>query len=169
VADIDERRSPGEPPEQYARRLAREKAAAVAGRERGVILAADTVVVVGDQILEKPTDPSDARRMLQLLAGREHEVITAICILHPSGEVVDAAHTRVRFSAISDSEIDDYVASGEPGDKAGAYGIQGRASKFIEHIEGCYFNVVGLPIALVYRHLRGLGAHGGSVGATEST
>ena len=92
--------------------------------------------------------------MLALLSGREHEVITGICLRTDLRTIVDAAVTRVRFAALTQQEIDTYVASGEPMDKAGAYAIQGLASKFIERIEGCYFNVVGLPIALVYRHLK---------------
>ena len=160
VADIEERRATGEAPEAYARRLAREKAEAVARREPGVILAADTIVVLGDLILEKPLDAADAERMLTLLAGRTHEVITGFAIRHPGGEIDDAERTRVRFSPLSPAEIRDYVATGEPLDKAGAYAIQGRASKYIEGVEGCYFNVVGLPVARVYGHLRALGLGG---------
>jgi septum formation protein len=116
------------------------------------------VVVAGDSILEKPRDGDDARRMLQLLSGRDHEVITGIC-LRTAGDVtiVDTAITRVRFVSLDPSEVDAYVASGEPMDKAGAYAIQGLASKFIDRIDGCYFNVVGLPVALVYRRLKELG------------
>lgn len=145
---------PGEPPEAYAKRLACEKAAEVARREAGVVLAADTVVVVGDEILEKPADEADALRMLRLLSGRGHVVITGIAIRHPGGEIIDAERTTVRFSPLSELEIRGYVATGEPMDKAGAYAIQGWASRYVERIEGCYFNVVGLPIARVYRHLR---------------
>ena len=119
-----------------------------------IILAADTTVVVEDQLLEKPRDAADAARMLALLSGREHEVITGICLRTDLRTTVDAAVTRVRFAALTQQEIDTYLASGEPMDKAGAYAIQGLASKFIERVEGCYFNVVGLPIALVYRHLK---------------
>jgi septum formation protein len=104
-------------------------------------------------VLEKPSDARDARRMLELLSGRAHEVITGICLRSGSDCVVDAAVTRVVFAPLAPEEIDAYVASGEPMDKAGAYAIQGLASKFIERIEGDYFNVVGLPIALVYRYL----------------
>jgi len=157
VADIEEQRSPGEEPEAYARRLAREKAAAIARTEPGIILSADTVVVLGDRVFEKPADEADARRMLTLLAGREHEVITGIAILHEHGEIVDAARTRVRFAPLTNDEIAAYAATGEPMDKAGAYAIQGLASKFVERIDGCYSNVVGLPIALAYRHLREIG------------
>jgi septum formation protein len=153
VPDIAEERLPGEPPIQYVRRLAEQKAFGVPMNPGEIILAADTTVVVEDHVLEKPLDASDAARMLRLLSGREHEVITGICLRSDTGTTVDAAVTRVRFTELTSQEIDDYVASGEPMDKAGAYAIQGLASKFIERVEGCYFNVVGLPIALVYRHL----------------
>ena len=116
-----------------------------------VVLGADTVVVVDDKVLEKPRDSGDALRMLGLLSGREHAVITGICLRSESRKIVDTATTRVRFVALTDEELSEYVASGEPMDKAGAYAIQGLASKFIDRIEGDYFNVVGLPVALVYR------------------
>jgi len=132
-------------------RLAREKAAAVALDSGRIVLGADTTVVIEGEILGKPADASDAARMLRRLSGRVHEVITGICI---HGQVVDAAATRVWFAPLSETEIADYVATGDPMDKAGAYGIQGLASKFIPRIEGCYFNVMGLPISLVYSHLR---------------
>ena len=156
VPGIAEQRLPGEPPIQYVRRLAEQKAFAVPMNPGEIILAADTTVVVEDQLLEKPRDASDAARMLAALSGREHEVITGICLRSDTRTVVDAATTRIRFATLSQEEIDAYVASGEPMDKAGAYAIQGLASKFIERVEGCYFNVVGLPIALVYRHLKQL-------------
>jgi septum formation protein len=147
----------GEKPDGYVRRLAEEKAFAVPLSDGEIVLAADTVVVAQGALLEKPRDHADAARMLGLLSGREHEVITGICIRTASEKIVDAAITRVRFVALSKPEIGEYVASGEPMDKAGAYAIQGLASKFINRIEGCYFNVVGLPIALVYQHLKQLG------------
>ena len=118
------------------------------------MLGADTTVVIDGEILGKPADPADAARMLRLLSGRAHEVITGICLRSGRGKVVDAATTRVWFAALSEAEIEAYVASGEPMDKAGAYGIQGLASKFVGRIDGCYFNVMGLPIALLYAHLR---------------
>ncbi|MBZ5605852.1 MAG: Maf family protein [Acidobacteriia bacterium] len=151
---VEEIRRPGEDPEQYARRLARSKAEASWEAADEIVLAADTIVVLGDRVLEKPRDPEDARAMLRLLSGRTHTVITAICIRHAGGEMVDAESTRVHFAELSDREIGDYVASGEPMDKAGAYGIQGLASKFVDRIEGCYFNVMGLPVALVCRRLK---------------
>ena len=125
-------------------------------REGEIVLGADTEVVVDRDVLGKPSDSEDAARMLRRLAGREHEVITGICLRWLDGTLVDSATTRVRFLAISDEDIAEYVASGEPMDKAGAYAIQGLASKYIDRIEGCYSNVVGLPISLVNRRLKDL-------------
>jgi septum formation protein len=150
---IDEAPKPGETPRDYVVRLAREKAEAVEASGDRIVLGADTAVVIDGQILGKPLSPADAARMLRLLSGRSHEVITGICLRSARGEIVDAAVTRVWFAALSDSDIEAYVASGEPMDKAGAYGIQGLASKFVERIDGCYFNVMGLPVALVYGRL----------------
>jgi septum formation protein len=150
---VPEVRGAGETPRDYAVRLAREKAeAAWAGREE-IVLGADTIVVLGSRVLEKPADHADARRMLEALSGRSHTVITGICLRHPRGAIADSESTTVHFAVLDPAEIAAYVASGEPMDKAGAYGIQGLASKFVERIEGCYFNVMGLPLALVYRHL----------------
>ena len=154
---VEEMRRVGEAPVEYAKRLAREKAHAAWERLGEVALGADTIVVVGDVVLEKPADEDDARAMLRMLSGREHVVITGVCLRHAAGAIVDHAETTVRFAEMSDAEIDAYVASGEPMDKAGAYAIQGLASKFVEKIDGCYFNVVGLPVSLVYRHWRSLG------------
>ena len=153
---MSEQRRLGESPLDYVRRLAEEKAFAVEIHAGEIVLAADTVVVVDDHLLEKPRDQADAIRMLRLLSGREHEVLTGICLRSESRKIVDAATTRVRFMPLSEAEIAEYAQSGEPMDKAGAYAIQGLASKFIDRVEGCYFNVVGLPIALVYRHLKEL-------------
>lgn len=152
-ADVDETVRDGEPAAGYVRRLARAKAEAALNGPGDVVLGADTVVVVDGQILGKPADPGDACRMLRLLSGREHEVVTGICLLTGEHAAEDAESTRVRFRSLSEREIADYVASGEPMDKAGAYAIQGLASKFIDRVEGCYFNVVGLPVAKVYAHL----------------
>ncbi len=135
-------------------RLAREKASAIPADPQRVVLGADTTVVIEGDILGKPSSAADAARMLRLLSGRTHEVITGICLRSARSEVTDAASTRVWFTSLSGPEIDAYVASGEPMDKAGAYGIQGLASKFVTSVEGCYFNVMGLPISLVYTHLR---------------
>jgi septum formation protein len=153
---IEEVRMPEESPIQYARRLALEKAAAASPGPGEIVLGADTVVVIDDRILEKPTDAAEARAMLRLLSGRQHAVITGICLLHDNRPVSDHASTDVRFAAMSEVEIDEYVASGEPMGKAGAYAIQGLASKFVERIDGCYFNVMGLPLSLVYRHWKAL-------------
>jgi septum formation protein len=155
-ADLDETVLPGEDAESYVRRLARAKAEAIVSGPGDIVLGADTVVVIGGEILGKPAGAEDARRMLGLLAGREHAVMTGICLRAGAARVEDIAITRVHFLPLTDGEIDRYVESGEPLDKAGAYAIQGLASKFVDRIEGCYFNVVGLPVALVYRHLRGL-------------
>ena len=153
-ADIDETVAPGESPLHYVTRLAREKASAVVAGPETIVLGADTTVVVDGEILGKPVDAAEAARMLRRLSGRMHEVITGICLIGAGGQIVDAATTRVWFMELADAEIAAYAASGEPMDKAGAYGIQGLASKFVTRIEGCYFNVMGLPISLVYTHLR---------------
>jgi septum formation protein len=154
VAGVPEHEVAGETPSAYVRRLAREKAMAVPRDAQEIVLGADTTVVADGQILAKPQDSDDAVRMLRLLSGREHDVLTGICLVHSAGVIEDEACTTVSFTHISQAEIDAYVASGEPQDKAGAYAIQGLASKFIERIAGDYFNVVGLPIALVYAHLK---------------
>jgi septum formation protein len=155
--DIDERWRGGEAPGDYVLRLAREKAGAAAeaaghGPDE-VVLAADTTVVIDSQVLGKPRDDDDARRMLQLLAGREHEVLTGVSIRRDGCELTDVACSRVRFLALTPAEIDWYVASGEPRDKAGAYAVQGYASRFVDAISGSYSNVVGLPVSMVYQLL----------------
>jgi septum formation protein len=151
---VEEIRAPAESPEEYVRRLARSKADAAWERDNEIVLGADTVVVVEGRMLEKPAGPAEAREMLLALSGRTHVVITGICLRHADGVVVDAESTRVRFVEMEPEEIDEYAASGEPLDKAGGYAIQGLASKFVDRIEGCYFNVMGLPIALVYKYLK---------------
>ena len=156
ASNIAEERGDGEAAVDYVRRLAEEKAFAIPMSAGEIVLAADTTVVIDEHILEKPMDHTDAERMLRLLSGREHQVITGICLRTTDAKVIDVAVTRVRFAPLSDQELAGYVASGEPMDKAGAYGIQGRASKFVDRIEGDYFNVVGLPISLVYSHLKKL-------------
>jgi septum formation protein len=157
-ADIDETRHPNETAVDYVKRLAIEKAEAVAGRlSTGVILAADTTVVVDDHVLGQPSDDEDARRMLKLMNARWHEVLTGVALLRVGkgdDAVSDYEITRVKFSEMSDEEIDWYVATGEPRGKAGAYGIQGRAAILIEEIQGDYFNIVGLPLRLVYKMVR---------------
>jgi len=145
-----------ENPSDYVRRLARAKAEASWERDSEVVLGADTIVVLGDRVLEKPADASHARAMLESLSGQTHTVITGICLRHAAGEIVDCESTQVHFTKLEPGEIETYVASGEPMDKAGAYAIQGLASKFIDRIEGDYFNVMGLPLASVYKHLKAL-------------
>jgi septum formation protein len=173
-AHIPEEPREGEDPEAYVMRLAREKARAVfdgqgaekqgqrdrgteGQRDRGtegqrdgiVVLGADTTVTLDRHILEKPRDAEDAKRMLRMLSGKTHRVITGVALVDARGSQVAAETTAVWFAELTEDEIAEYVASGEPMDKAGAYGIQGRAAKWIPRIEGCYFNVVGLPLALV--------------------
>jgi septum formation protein len=148
---VPEEHVPGESPVDYVRRLSLAKAIAVHRAADEIVLGADTVVVTDEHILEKPADRADAIRMLRLLSGRDHSVVTGVALVHSGGFLQDHAETRVHFLQLSDSDIEEYVASGEPMDKAGGYAIQGLASKFIDRIAGCYFNVVGLPVALVYR------------------
>lgn len=151
-AHVDERLLPRETPKAHVLRLAQLKAEA-ARRPGEWVLGADTVVVVGKNILGKPRNARDAARMLGLLSGRVHRVLTGICLLAGAAPRLDVAETRVWFRRLNREEIREYVASGEPLDKAGAYAIQGLASKFVERIEGCYFNVMGLPVSRVYRLL----------------
>ena len=155
-SSVDESLTGDESPIEHARRLARMKAFAVSMNPGEVILGADTIVIADDEVFGKPADEKDARRMLAKLSGRNHIVTTAICLRHLGGEIVDSESTLVHFAELSANEIAAYAASGEPRDKAGAYAIQGLASKYIDRVEGCYFNVVGLPIALVWKHLRTL-------------
>lgn len=158
-AHIAEDPLPGEPPQDCAERLAREKALAIAEkRPNDVVLGADTVVVIDEQILGKPVDAADAARMLRLLSGRVHQVITGVCLVDGGQWTVGSETTSVTMSEIRETEIAEYVASGEPMDKAGAYAIQGVASRWIPRIDGDYGNVVGLPVALVYRMLLKAGA-----------
>ena len=151
---IPEIRKEGEVGVDYVRRMAGEKVQAAECRPGETVLAADTVVEIAGRVLEKPRDAPEAFDMLRALSDRWHEVHTGVAIRHDAGIAVDVATTRVRFLAMADSEIAAYVATGEPMDKAGAYAIQGIASRHIDRIEGCYFNVVGLPVSLVARMLR---------------
>ena len=154
-AHVPEERASVETPTGYAMRLAREKARAVLARHpHDPVLGADTVVVIDEHVLEKPTDVGDAARMLRLLSGRRHQVITGMCLTADGFESIEAETTQVFFSRLSEEEIAAYVRTGEAMDKAGAYGIQGMASRWAERIEGCYFNVVGLPVPRVYRLLQ---------------
>ena len=163
AADIDESPQPGESPERYVERLARDKAKAVGTNagddaEREVVLAADTIVVLDGQLLGKPRDARDARDMLERLSAREHDVLTGVAVLAASGrQRLGIERTRVRFAPLSAAEIDWYVDSSEPLDKAGAYAIQGLGALFVEAVSGNYSNVVGLPLPLTYRLLREAG------------
>ena len=155
AANIDETRHESEDAVSYVTRLAREKAATIAQRAPdGLVLGADTVVVIGEIILGQPRDDEDARRMLTLLSGKWHEVLTGVALLRGDETLIEHESTRVRFCELSGEEIDWYVSTGEPRDKAGAYAIQGRGAIFIEGIEGDYFNIVGLPVRLVYEMMR---------------
>jgi len=154
-AAVDETPLDGESPADYVERLAEWKALAAEASPEETVLGADTTVVVDGAMLGKPADAADARRMIAALAGRRHEVVTGICLKRGRRSVRDRAVTQVWFAPMTEAEMDAYARSGEPLDKAGGYAIQGLASKFIPRIEGCYFNVVGLPIALVHSHLRG--------------
>jgi len=159
VADIAEDLHSGERPVQHAERLAREKVEVVAKRNpEKIVLGADTIVVVDDEILGKPRNAADADRMLRLLSGRSHQVITGVCLvsLKTGTRKLEAGseQTIVHFTQLSEKDIADYIATGEPMDKAGAYAIQGIASRWISRIEGDYANVVGLPVALVWKMLQ---------------
>ena len=154
-AHIAEEPAPGESPIAYAQRLARDKALAVLARHpEDTVLGADTIVVVDEHLLEKPIDAADATRMLRLLSDRKHEVITGVCVANSRFQQAEAEVTRVTFAPLSDDEIKAYVGTGEPMDKAGAYAIQGIASRWAKRIDGCYFNVVGLPVPRVYQLLQ---------------
>jgi len=150
AADVDESIRDGESPSRYVRRLAADKSAAVSSADRTcAILGADTTVVVDDEILAKPRDAADAAAMLRRLSGRRHDVLTGVSLRHGAYEVGRVERTGVYVAALTDEEIAWYVATGEGRDKAGAYAIQGFASRFIPRIEGSYSNVVGLPVACV--------------------
>ena len=159
ASNIPEVMQPGEGAEEFVCRMAVAKAEQVAAGRPGEprpIVAADTVVLVNQTVLGKPDSASSAASMLQLLSGRTHVVLTGLCVLEaPSGHRwVETVSTQVRFGPLTEEEIRQYVATGEPLDKAGAYAIQGLASKFVERIEGCYCNVVGLPVPTLYRLLK---------------
>jgi septum formation protein len=153
--DIDESHRSGETPIAYTLRLAREKAEAIfVAHPTSTVLGADTIVVCDAEILGKPADAADAARMLRLLSNRSHQVITGVAILSPQGTVTRAETTTVVMREILEKEIETYIATGEPMDKAGAYAIQGGAAKFVVQIEGDYTNIVGLPVALVQKLLQ---------------
>src|SRR5262245_20358006 len=156
-ADVDESVHDGETPEAYVRRVAEAKAAVVASKAEGrIVLAADTAVVIDGQILGKPVDDTDAARMLRMLSGRRHEVLTAVTIFGEARSATQVESSAVELAHLAAAEIGWYVASGEPRDKAGAYAVQGLASRFVTRIEGSYSNVVGLPVALVSAMLKAL-------------
>lgn len=155
-ADIDESMLPGENADAFARRIARDKALKIAASvDAGIVIGVDTIVVIDGGVMGKPESNESARLMLEKLSGRTHEVTSGVAVIErPSGRtIVTSAVTEVRFKTLTSREIDRYVASGEPLDKAGAYGIQGVASLFVEEISGCYYNVVGLPLNLLYETL----------------
>jgi septum formation protein len=158
---VDETPFPGETPQDHVQRLANAKAELVAARAVGpaIIIAADTVVTLDGRILGKPRSSDDARHMLERISGRTHSVITGVALIRlPDAErrtFVETTH--VHFAPLSPEEISRYLATGEPHDKAGAYAIQGRAGRFIPRIDGCYFNVVGLPLARLQHFLNELG------------
>jgi septum formation protein len=158
-AHVPEERSEDENPKAYAERLAREKARAIAAKyPNDFVLGADTIVICDAHVLEKPADEAEAAHMLRQLSGRSHEVTTGVCLCGPSVEILESETTLVTVASLSDDEIAEYIHTGEPMDKAGAYGIQGMFSRWVTEIEGDYFNVVGLPIARVYRMLQRAGA-----------
>ncbi|HVB08437.1 MAG TPA: Maf family protein [Candidatus Acidoferrales bacterium] len=166
LAHVDESRHPSERAPDYVRRLAEGKARTVARQlakgfadDSTFIIGADTIVVIGNEILGKPSSAANAREMLRRLSGQTHEVLTGLSVLRGNSASRTAVEvTRVTFAALSKQEIEDYIATGEPFDKAGAYAIQGCGGKFISRVEGCYFNVMGLPLARLYLLLCEIGA-----------
>ncbi|HEV7698929.1 MAG TPA: Maf family protein [Pyrinomonadaceae bacterium] len=155
VADIDESEVSGETPEDYVVRLAYEKAKAVAAHyPKAIVLGADTTVVIDEQIMAKPVDIDDARRMLTILSGRWHDVLTGVAVAQSGALRSGMQRTRVKFAEMSEEEINFLAVMGDPLDKAGGYAVQAQAALFIEGIQGDYWNVVGLPICLVYRLVR---------------
>ena len=157
-SNIDETMRPREAPRRHAERLAREKASAIATREPDVVtIAADTIVVVNRQVLGKPRDIADAKRMLSMLSGREHTVITAVAVARGRKLRSAIEEVKVKFRRLRDDEIDAYIATDEPMDKAGAYGIQGYGATIVECVDGDYFAVMGLPLARLVTLLRDLG------------
>lgn len=159
-ADVEENRLPGEVPEAMAVRLARAKAAAVAVlRPDDLVLAADTVVAIDDHVLGKPVDADDAKRMLAMLSGHRHRVVTGVALACPGGAVLERYDvTEVWFRELSADTIADYVATGEPMDKAGSYGVQGYGAVLVERVDGDFFSVMGLPVRLVADLLEEAGA-----------
>ncbi len=146
VADIDETMDPGKSPQEEVARVSRMKALAIAREPGDVVIAADTIVVCDGQVLGKPLDEEDAFRMLRLLSGRDHQVMTGMTVLRDDREVVHTEITHIHFRPLTDREILAYIRTGEPMDKAGSYGIQGGAALFAEKMAGDYYNVIGLPV-----------------------
>ena len=162
VPDIDETELPGEAPDKYVQRLAKMKGKTVAARHPGeLVLAADTTVVIDDAIIGKPTDLADARRMLKMLSGKRHDVLTGVALVKNGTAQVAMQRTSVKFTELTDAEINFLAEMGDPLDKAGAYAVQAQAALFIEGIEGDYWNVVGLPINLVYEVVKKAGFNTG--------
>ncbi len=157
ASGVEEVPQPHESAADYVTRLALDKALAIDASPDDFVIAADTTVILGETIMEKPLSAEDAVSMLTALSGQTHTVLTGVCVRHNGRTWTACESTQVHFVPISGEEIRAYVASGEPMDKAGAYGIQGLASKFVDRIEGCYFNIVGLPVARVYSLLREAG------------
>ena len=152
MPDIDESERIGESPEDYVKRLAASKADLIAERHpQEIVLGADTTVVIDGQIIGKPVDAADARGMIEMLSGNWHVVLTGIAVARNGSTLVDLQRTRVKFAQMNEDEIAFLVENGDPLDKAGAYAVQAQAALFIEEIEGDYWNVVGLPVSLVYR------------------
>ena len=155
VKDVDESVPEGTPPAEAAKMTAAKKATVIAEEYAdGIVIGADTIVVAGEKILGKPKNKEDAVNMLRMLSGVEHEVITGVCIINGGEKDSFAQISKVKFYELTDEEIETYVASGEPMDKAGSYGIQGLGCTLVEHIEGDYFNIVGLPVAEVCRRIK---------------
>ena len=156
VADIDETMDPGKPASAEVARVSRSKAEAIVCGEDDIVIAADTIVVCDNAVLGKPKDEADAFRMLKLLSGRSHQVMTGLTVKRGGRTISCTEITDIRFRNLSDQEILDYIATKEPMDKAGSYGIQGGAAVFAEHLEGDYYNVMGLPVCKLYKILRGM-------------
>lgn len=156
-SDIDEDIIESQPKE-FIMTLAKNKALHVSNNNQGIIISADTIVVSQEQILGKPKDEADAKKMLKMLSGDKHSVYTGVCVFDTSNNKIlcDYDKTDVYFDNMSDKEIEEYIKTGEPMDKAGAYGIQGKACKYINRIEGCYFNVMGLPASKLYKMLKSI-------------
>lgn len=156
VADIDETMDPGKPPFEEVARVSRAKAVATPHTGDDVVVAADTIVVCGGQVLGKPKDQHDAFRMLRLLSGRDHQVMTGLCVLRGKRATVCTEVTDIHFRELTDKEILAYIATGEPMDKAGSYGIQGGAALFAEKMHGDYYNVMGLPVCRLGQILKSI-------------